>query len=199
MFYDALNKQCPLEIDPFKALVGPRPIGWISTISANGVANLAPYSFFNAVADSPALVMFSSGGHKDTLLNIAETGEFVCNLATHDLKEAMNISSGMVDRGIDEFELAGLEKAAGEMVSVPRVALSPVALECKQTSNVVLNDVNGKATGYEMVIGQVVGVYIDDAMIVEGRVEASRLQQLARHGYMDYSSVVETFRIERPT
>ena len=199
MFYDALNKQCPLEIDPFKALVGPRPIGWISTMSASGVANLAPYSFFNAVADEPPLVMFSSGGHKDTLLNIAETGEFVCNLATHDLKDAMNVTSGMVDRTVDEFELAGLEKAAGKMVSVPRVALSPVALECRHTANIPLKDVEGAATKYEMVIGQVVGIYIDDAMIIDGRVDTRSMQQLARHGYMDYSSVSELFRIERPS
>jgi len=199
MFYDALNKQCPLEIDPFKALVGPRPIGWISTISSSGVANLAPYSFFNAVADEPPLVMFSSGGHKDTLRNIAETGEFVCNLATHDLKDAMNVTAGMVDRTVDEFELAGLEKANGKMVSVPRVASSPVALECRQTLNIPLKDVDGAGTKYEVIIGQVVGVYIDDAMIIDDRVDTSSLQQLARHGYMDYSSVFETFRLERPS
>ncbi len=199
MFYDALKKQCPLEIDPFKALVGPRPIGWISTVSATGVANLAPYSFFNAVADEPPLVMFSSGGHKDTLLNIAETGEFVCNLATHQLKDAMNKTAKIVEPTVDEFELAGLEKVAGTMVSVPRVASSPVALECRQTANFPLKDVDGNPTKYEMVVGQVVGVYIDDAMITDGRVDTRSLQQLARHGYMDYSTVFDTYRIERPS
>lgn len=198
MFYDALNDKCPLDIDPFKAIVGPRPIGWISTISSAGVANLAPYSFFNAVGESPPMVMFSSAGRKDSLANIEETGEFVCNLATMALKDAMNMSAAMVDRDVDEFELAGIEKAKCNMVKVPRVALSPVALECRHTGTVPLIDVNAKASAYQMVIGQVVGVYIDDVMIKEGRVKSGALQALARHGYMDYSVANETFRIERP-
>lgn len=198
MFYNALEKQCPLQIDPFKALVGPRPIGWISSLAKDGTANLAPYSFFNAVSDDPPLVMFSSAGHKDSISNIEATGEFVCNLANWDLREAMNVSSSQVGPEIDEFELAGVDKQESTMVKPPRVAGVPVALECRFVDKIALHDVDGKKSHYELVYGQVVGVFIDDAYIVDGRVNTAALQQLARHGYMDYSVVRETFRLERP-
>lgn len=198
MFYNALEKQCPLQIDPFKALVGPRPIGWISSLAADGTANLAPYSFFNAISDDPPLVMFSSGGRKDTIANIEATGEFVCNLANWDLREAMNVSSSQVGADVDEFELAGVEKQKSTMVKPPRVAGVPVALECRYIDTIATRDLAGNAGKYAMVYGQVVGVYIDDNCIVDGRVNASALQPLARHGYMDYSVVRETFRLERP-
>lgn len=198
MFYNALENQCPLQIDPFKALVGPRPIGWISSLAADGTANLAPYSFFNAISDDPPLVMFSSGGRKDTIANIEATGEFVCNLANWNLREAMNVSSSQVGAQVDEFELAGVEKHKSAMVKPPRVAGVPVALECRYIDTIATRDLAGKTGNYAMVYGQVVGVYIDDSCIVDGRVDAQALQPLARHGYMDYSVVRETFRLERP-
>lgn len=198
MFYNALAKECPLQIDPFKALIGPRPIGWISSLATDGTANLAPYSFFNAISDDPPLVMFSSGGRKDTIANIEATGEFVCNLANWQLRAAMNASSAQVGPQVDEFELAGVEKQASSLVKVPRVAGTPVALECRYVDTLALRDLAGNACHYEVVYGQVVGVFIDDAYIVNGRVDTARLQQLARHGYMDYSVAHETFRMERP-
>ena len=133
MFYNALKNECPLQIDPFKALVGPRPIGWISSLAPDGTVNLAPYSFFNGVCDSPPMVVFSSAGRKDSIENIEKTGEFVCNLATWELRDAMNVSSAAVGSEVDEFELAGLEKIPSTMVKPPRVAGSPVALECRYT------------------------------------------------------------------
>jgi len=198
MFYNALKNECPLPIDPFKALVSPRPIGWISSLSVDGTANLAPYSFFNGVCDGPPMVMFSSAGRKDTINNIEATGEFVCNLVTWDLREGMNVSSTGVGAQVDEFELAGLEKAPSSMVKPPRVAATPVALECRYTQTVPLLDVNGVAQNYTMVIGQVVGVYIDDALIENERVQIAKAKPIARHGYMDYSVVTELFRLERP-
>ena len=198
MFYDALKKQCPLQIDPFKALVGPRPIGWISSMAPDGTANLAPYSFFNGVSDNPPMVVFSSAGRKDSIANIEKTGEFVCNLATWDLRDAMNASAAGVGAEVDEFELAGLEKAASVMVKPPRVAGSPVALECRHTQTIALQDVDGVVLNYSLVIGQVVGIYIDDALIVDDRVQISKAKPIARHGYMDYSMVTELFRLERP-
>lgn len=198
MFYNALKNECPLQIDPFKALVGPRPIGWISSLSPNGTANLAPYSFFNGVSDSPPMIAFSSAGRKDSIENIEQTGEFVCNLATWDMREAMNVSSSMVGAEVDEFDLAGLEKAPSVMVKPPRVAGTPVALECRHTQSVDMTDVDGVPLKYKLVIGQVVGVFIDDALIVDERVKIDRAKPIARHGYMDYSVVTELFRLERP-
>ena len=198
MFYNALKNECPLAIDPFKALVGPRPIGWISSLATDGTVNLAPYSFFNGVSDNPPMVVFSSAGRKDTLANIEATGEFVCNLATWDLREGMNVSSAMVGAEVDEFELAGLEKSPSEMVKPPRVKGSPVVLECQFTQTVPLVDVDGKTLRYQLVIGQVVGVYIDDELIVDERVQIAKAKPIARHGYMDYSVVTDLFRLERP-
>lgn len=198
MFYDALAGECPLQIDPLKALVGPRPIGWISSVSTDGVANLAPYSFFNMVSDAPPIVMFSSGGRKDSIENIEATGEFVCNLATYNLKDAMNATSITAGPDVDEFEVAELEKAPGQMVAVPRVKASPVALECKYLSTLPLVGLEGEKSAFEMVTGQVVGVFIDDGLIADGRVKTQELGLLARHGYMDYSAAQQIFRIERP-
>ena len=131
MHYDPVNGRHGLRFDPFKALIVPRPIGWIGTLSREGVPNLAPYSFFNAVSDHPPVVMFSSHGRKDSLRNIEATGEFTCSLATYELRERMNLSSAMVSPEVDEFELSGLTAAPGVYVKAPRVAESPGALECK--------------------------------------------------------------------
>ncbi|MGB7204068.1 MAG: flavin reductase family protein [Anderseniella sp.] len=198
MFYDARINNHGHEVDPFKALAAPRPIGWISSISKTGIVNLAPYSFFNAMSDNPHYVVFGSAGPKDSISNIQETGEFVCNMATYDLREQMNSSSAPVQRGVDEFELAGLEKAASQLVAPPRVAASPVALECKYIKTVELPGHDLARGGYAMVVGQVIGVYIDDRFIENGRVNTAAMQPIMRMGYSEYAVVKEAFRMRRP-
>ncbi|MEL6423380.1 MAG: flavin reductase family protein, partial [Pseudomonadota bacterium] len=171
MFYNATTNAHGLARDPFKALVVPRPIGWISSVSAAGRVNLAPYSYFNAMGDNPHYLVFGSGGRKDSQRNIEETGEFVVSLATHDLREAMNVSSAAVPPDVDEFELAGLEKADSHMVAPPRVAASPVAFECLHHQTVDLPGYDGAAGNYAIVIGRVVGIHIADDVIRQGRVD----------------------------
>lgn len=202
MFFETAGGQAHktegLAHNPFKALVAPRPIGWISSLDAEGRANLAPYSFFNAVDDDPPIVMFSSSGWKHTVANVEATGEFVCNLASAHLQSEMNISSAQVPAGVDEFELAGLEKAPSCLVRVPRVAAARAALECRLLRIVELTDLAGQACDARVVFGQVVGIHIDDAMVSNGRVDMSRLQLLARLGYKDYSVTSEVFEMDRP-
>lgn len=202
MFFETAGGQAHktegLAHNPFKALVAPRPIGWISSLDAEGRANLAPYSFFNAVDDDPPIVMFSSSGWKHTVANVEATGEFVCNLASAHLQSEMNISSAQVPAGVDEFELAGLEKAPSRLVRVPRVAAARAALECRLLRIVELTDLAGQACDARVVFGQVVGIHIDDTMVTNGRVDMSRLQLLARLGYKDYSVTSEVFEMDRP-
>ena len=198
MFYNAIDGSHGLERDPFKALVAPRPIGWISTVGPDGVVNLAPYSFFNAISDKPPYVMFSSAGRKDTLRNAEETGEFVCSLATYDLRDQMNTTSASVAPDVDEMTLAGLTAAPSRLVKPPRVAESPVAFECKYFKTVELPAHNGPSNQYAVVIGGVVGIHIDDDAIVDGRVDVTRLRPIARLGYMDYAVVDSVFSLERP-
>lgn len=198
MFYNAIDGTHGLEHDPFKALVAPRPIGWISTLGPDGVVNLAPYSFFNAISDKPPYVMFSSAGRKDSLRNAEETGEFVCSLATYDLRDQMNATSASVAPDVDEMTLAGLTAAPSRLVKPPRVAESPVAFECKYAKTVDLPTHNGAANQYAVVIGSVVGIHIDKSAIVDGRVDVTRLRPIARLGYMDYAVVDSVFSLERP-
>ncbi|OKL45204.1 flavin reductase family protein [Pseudovibrio exalbescens] len=197
MFYKT-NEPHGLPHNPFKALVAPRPIGWISSKSASGALNLAPYSFFNAVCDTPPIVMFSSSGYKDSVANIEATGEFVCNLATQHLQDAMNTSSKMVDSDVSEFDLAGLDTATCEIVRVPRVEAAKAALECKALSIQRLVDLAGEETNSWVVFGQVVGVHIDDDVLVDGLIDMSRLKLLSRLGYMDYAVIDEVFAMPRP-
>jgi flavin reductase (DIM6/NTAB) family NADH-FMN oxidoreductase RutF len=201
MHYDTAKRDHGLPHDPFKALVVPRPIGWVSTIGKDGVANLAPYSFFNAVSDRPPMLMFSSGGRKDSLRNIEDSGEFTCSVASWALREAMNLSSAPVAPGVDEFELAGLTKAPSRWVKPPRVAEAPAAFECKLWQLLPLPSAKpGGASAYTMVIGTVVGVYIDDAFITDGIVQSGAMRPLARLGYMDYSVLTPEamFTMNRP-
>jgi flavin reductase (DIM6/NTAB) family NADH-FMN oxidoreductase RutF len=201
MHYDARKRDHGLRYDPFKALVAPRPIGWIGSVDAHGRANLAPYSFFNAVSDRPPMVMFSSGGHKDSLRNIEANGEFTCSLATWSLREAMNLSSAPVASQVDEFELAQLRSAPSRFVRAPRVAASPAALECKLWKMQELPAPAGRPeAAYTVVFGEVVGVYIDDAFIRDGMVQTGAMQPIARMGYMEYSAVSPdtVFRLNRP-
>ena len=197
MFYEA-DKAHGLPHNPFKAIVVPRPIGWVSTRSKDGVANLAPYSFFNAVCDTPPMVMFSSTGYKDSVRNIEETGEFVCNQACLDLVEAMNTSSSAVPSDVNEFELARITEVDCELISAPRVLEAKTALECKLINVQRLKDLAGQDTENWVVFGQVVGVHIDDTLLVDGQLDTARMKPLARLGYMDYSVVDHVFQVERP-
>ena len=200
MFYRPNIDDHGLPHNPFKAIVSPRPIGWISTVDAKGRANLAPYSFFNAVTDNPPMVMFASTGAKpdqayakDSVANIREAGEFVVNIVSLTLKDQMNSSSGALAAGMDEFEHAGITKADCNIVKAPRVAASPAALECKLFKIIDLPGENNV-----MVLGEVVGVHLDDTVIVNGIFDVTRYTPLARLGYKDYTSVTDIFALDRP-
>ena len=201
MFYTPEKRdRAVLRHDPFKAIIAPRPIGWVTTMSEAGAVNLAPYSFFNAFADRPPILAFSSVGVKDSLAFIQETGEFVWNMPTWDLRHAMNETSATLPRGENEFMHAGLEMAACNLVKPPRVAKSPVAMECKVTSVQELKDVEGKGIDYWLVLGQVVGVHIDPAFIDEdGELQITEIKPIARCGGLgDYAVVDSLFQMERP-
>ncbi|MFY8112929.1 MAG: flavin reductase family protein [Rhabdaerophilum sp.] len=199
MFYEPRLRNHGLPHDPFKSLVAPRPIGWISTVSAAGAPNLAPYSFFNAFSDRPAIVGFSSVGMKDSAANAEETGEFVCNVVIKAQVEAMNRSSAPYPRGVNEFEKAGLGMEPSRLVRPPRVKGAAAALECKVTSIQNLRGLDGQEGPYFLVLGEVVGVHIDDAFIRDGKVDSSAMNHLARLGYMEYAAVESVFSLERPT
>lgn len=185
--------------DPFKAIVAPRPIGWISTRDRQGRVNLAPYSFFNAFSDEPPVVGFSSSGRKDSLRNAEETGEFVANLATKPLADAMNLSSASVAHGVDELALAGLTAAPCRLVSAPRVAESPAALECRLIRLIPIPDMDGNDTRNILVLGQVVGVHLDPACLKDGLFDMTRARTIARCGYLgDYAEVDHLFQMMRP-
>ena len=201
MFYDTDANKHGMKHDPFKALVVPRPIGWISTISNEGVANIAPYSFFNAMGEKPHYVAFSSAGMKDSLKNINQNGEFVCSLANWDLRYEMNTSSAAVPYGVDEFPLSGLTAAPCRLVKPPRVKEAPAAFECKLWQVIDLpGQKEGSASVYSMVIGRVVGIHIDDKYVKDGRVDTGAMRPIARLGYMDYGVInpENVFTINRP-
>jgi flavin reductase (DIM6/NTAB) family NADH-FMN oxidoreductase RutF len=197
MFYDAIENRHGLPNDPFKAIVAPRPIGWVSSVSQAGIANLAPYSFFNAIAESPHYVVFGSGGLKDSLRNIEATAEFAINIATYDLRERMNLSSARVSPDVDEFALAGLTSAPCRLIKPPRVAESPAALECRLHRIVPLPDDRREAQDWA-IIGRVIGIHIDDRFIRDGRVDTAAMKPIARLGYSEYTTVETAWRMRRP-
>jgi len=180
--------------------VAPRPIGWISSMSATGEINLAPYSYFNGVSSRPPIVMFASEGRKDSLTFIEETKEFVCNLAVFELREAMNQTSAPLERGVNEMARAGLKAAPSRLVRPPRVAASPCALECKWLKTVSLFDIEGRALDNHVVIGQVVGVHIDEHFIRDGLLDTAAMQPIARAGYHEYfvATPQTRFALKRP-
>lgn len=198
MFYETAKRNHGLPHDPFKAIVAPRPIGWITSVSARGEINLAPYSFFNGVSTFPPLVMFSSEGFKDSVANIRETKEFVCNLATWDLREQMNTTSASLPRDINEMEVAGLTAVPAKLVKPPRVAESPCAMECRLTQIVPLEYLEGEKRDTHAVFGQVVGIHIDERFIRNGLLDTAAMKPIARCGYQDYSVLDETFTMVRP-
>lgn len=187
--------------DPFKAIVGPRPVGWISSCNAEGRVNLAPYSYFNAFHDKPPVIAFGSTGWKDSIRNIEQTGEFVASLATRPLAEAMNRSAAPVPPDVNEFELAGLTAGPCRLVRPPRVAESPTALECRLLQVLRLQDLEGRQLDGWMVLGQVVAVHIDRAYLKDGLFDTGAARPIMRAGYL--SDYVETtpetmFRMIRP-
>ncbi|WP_172296516.1 flavin reductase family protein [Pseudoruegeria sp. HB172150] len=199
MFYEPKDGH-GLPHNPFNAVVTPRPIGWISSRDADGRDNLAPYSFFNAVAYVPPQVMFAStsgkadrGDTKDSVGNIRETGVFCVNIVEYAMRDAMNVTSASLPREVDEFERAGLEKAECETVACARVVGAPASLECRMTQIVQLEG----ETNW-MVLGEVTGVHLRDDCMVDGRFDITRYQPLTRLGYRDYARIADLFSLKRP-
>lgn len=186
--------------DPIKAIIAPRPIGWFTTVDAQGRVNLAPYSFFNVFAASnPIILAFSSEGKKDTASNIEATGEFVYNLATRPLAEAMNASSAPLPHGVNEMERAGLTPLPSTRIRPPRVAESPVTMECKLLEMKHLHDLEGRVLSNILILGQVVAVHIDTACLTDGVFDITAARTIARCGYQgDYAEVTQTFQMLRP-
>jgi flavin reductase (DIM6/NTAB) family NADH-FMN oxidoreductase RutF len=203
MFYQPKDGH-GLPHDPFKAIVAPRPIGWISTVDTEGRPNLAPYSFFNGCGDRPPMVMFAQTGAKkagvlvkDTVANARETGEFACNVVGLALKDAMNATTEAFEAGVDEFERAGLTKAPGRTIKAPHVAEAPAVLECR-THQVLELPAWQDGWVNVMVIGEVIGVHIRDEHLHEGILDVLSYNPVSRMGYMDYSTVTEKWSMRRP-
>ena len=185
--------------DPFKAIIAPRPIGWISSIDAEGRVNLAPYSFFNGFASNPPVIGFSNEGRKDSLKNVEATGEFVANLVSANLAKEMNITAASVAHGVDEMKLAGLDAAPSTLVRPPRIARAIAALECKVTQIIQVQRIGGALLDTWLVLGEVIGVHIDDVFLVDGIFDTLAAHPIARMGYRgDYTEVVNKFEMIRP-
>lgn len=198
MFYETAANRHGLSHDPFKAIVSPRPIGWIGSLAKDGSYNLAPYSFFNAISDTPKLVMFSSSGHKDSVANIEETGVFTANFVSRDLADKMNMTSISAPRGESEFEIAGLTPVVGTLVAAPFVAEAYAALECKVTEMFQPKTLTGDLSESYMVIGQVVGIHIREEAVRDGRFDMAKVRPIGRMGYMDYCDSGDVFEMFRP-
>jgi flavin reductase (DIM6/NTAB) family NADH-FMN oxidoreductase RutF len=201
-FRAGLHKEAGLSFSPIKAIVSPRPIGWISSCGKDGSINLAPYSYFNAISEMPPMVMFSSAPsgnaqHKDSLRNVIETEEFVVNVVSAALGDVMNITSADLAYGQNEFTAAGLEMADCNTVKVPRVAAAPAALECKLWKVIELPKPETGGTGV-MVIGTITGIHIADETVKDGKIDVTSYQPLARLGYMDYARINDVFAMPRP-
>ena len=204
MFYEPKDGH-GLPHDPYKAIVAPRPIGWVSTLGTEGRANLAPYSFFNGCGDRPPYVMFAQTGPKkpggllikDTVANARETGEFACSVVSEALKDAMNVSTEAFDEGVDEFEKAGLAKGEGRAIKVPHVANAPAVLECR-THQII--DLPAWQDGWMniVVIGEVVGVHVREEYLVDGVLDVTTYNPVARMGYKDYTTVKDKWEMDRP-
>ena len=205
MFYDTARRDHGMTVDPWTALVVPRPIGWISTIDGQGRVNLAPYSFYNAVSGSPPMVYFSTTGTygdsptKHSRRNAEETGEFVVNMVSAELAKEMNVTTTMVDYGVDEMKLAGLVAAPSRYVKPPRVAASPIALECKYWKTIEMPAEEGREKQQSSVVfGRVVGIHVADSIIKNGRIETLAFKPLARLGYSEYTTTENVWRMARP-
>ena len=203
MFYQVNKNDHGLACDPFKSCVVPRPIGWISTMSLDGVPNLAPYSQFQILTFDPPYVMFAAnqktdGNRKDSVVNAEQSGEFVYNMATYDLREAVNISAQEVPPDVDEFELAGVGKAPSKMVKPYRVKESPAQYECRYHQTLRLRG-SGVIGTVDVVIGEVLAVHIKDAFILpDGKLDVIRMKPIGRLGYYDYTCVESIFEMVIP-
>ena len=201
MFYETRARdKSILPHDPFKAIIAPRPIGWISTRAKDGRINLAPYSFFNAFASvETPIVGFSSEGFKDSAAFAEESGEFVYNLASHDLMQPMSETSAPLPRGVSEFEHAGLAMAPCKLVKAPRVAAAHASLECKLTQVIRLKRRDGADLENYLLLGEVVAFHLDDALIRDGRFDTAGARPVARCGYQDYAVVEALIALPRPS
>ena len=203
MFYEPKNGY-PFEIDPFNALVFPRPIGWISSLSQKGIPNLAPYSFFNAVAYTPPQVMFAASfkpntnTYKDSVENILKTKEFVVNFVTIAMSEKMNLSSIDAHRDIDEFYFSKIKKRKSKKVQPFSVADSPVNLECKFLQKVDLKSSIKNKYHNKIIIGEVIGIYINNQFVKKNRIDSTAMQLVGRLGYSEYTTVRTKFKMKRP-
>lgn len=203
MFYEAKRNDHGLQFDPFKSCVVPRPIGWISTLSHEGIPNLAPYSQFQNLTFDPPYVMFAAnqktdGSRKDSVVNAEQCGEFVYNMATYDLREAVNQSSQEVPPDVDEFELSGVTKKPSTIVKPFRVAESPIQFECRYHQTLRLPG-NGVMGTVDVVIGEVLGVHIKDEYIMpDGKLDILKMRPIARLGYYDYSCIDSIFEMVIP-
>ncbi|KAJ6035763.1 hypothetical protein N7540_000042 [Penicillium herquei] len=202
MFYQPGITDHGLPHDPFKACVVPRPIGWISTMNKEGQPNLAPYSQFSNLTFDPPRVMFSANqtvqeNRKDTVVNAEQTGKFVWNLATWDLREAVNISAEQVPYGVDEFERAGLAKELGTVTGIPMVRDSPVKLECEWETTLKIRG-NPPMGSVDLVIGRVVGIHIKDEVLTNGLIDVGKTKPIARCGYYQYAVLEKTFDMVIP-
>ena len=203
MFYQPGKTNHGLPHDPFKSCVIPRPIGWISSLAPDGVANLAPFSQFQNLTFDPPYVMFAAnqkvaGTRKDSAYNAEQTGEFVWNMATYDLREAVNISGIEVPADTDEFDLAGVTKAPSHLIKPPRVAESPIHFECSYHSTLRLPGNKGLGS-VDIVIGKVLAIHIsDDVLTADGLIDVVKIRPIARLGYYDYTSIESVFRMEIP-
>jgi len=197
MFYDTKLNNHGLKSNPFKACIVPRPIGWISTINEAGIINVAPYSYFNAVADIPPTIMFASGfnpdgSDKDSLKNIEVTREFVVNIASFDSREMMNCSSSSLPHGVSEAEAFSIETSPSHFVKPPRIKAAHISFECKYLKTVEI------PASSKIILGTVVGIYIDDEIITEDRVDIQKLKPIARLGYNEYAVIEQVFKMNRP-
>jgi flavin reductase (DIM6/NTAB) family NADH-FMN oxidoreductase RutF len=205
MFYDTARRDHGMTQDPLTALIVPRPIGWISTLDGQGRVNLAPYSFYNAVSASPPMIYFSTTGTygdnptKHSRRNAEETGEFVVNMVSAALAKQMNITTSMVDYGVDEMKLAGLTPSPSRYVKPPRVAESPIALECKYWKTIEMPIEEGREKQQATVVfGRVVGIHVDDSIVKNGRIDTLAFKPVARLGYSEYTTTENVWRMPRP-
>lgn len=198
MFYDTKLNNHKMKYNPFKACLVPRPIAWISSINEEGIVNVAPYSYFNAVADIPPTIMFSSsakadGFDKDSLRNIEASGEFVVNIASYHLRDQLNQSSKPLNHGVSEAEVFAIETAPSIMIKPPRIKQAAISFECNYLQTIELEEAKTK-----IILGQVIGIYIDDEIISDGKVDITKLKPLARLGYNEYTFIEKTFTMDRP-
>lgn len=201
MFYNTEENNHNLLYNPFKSCIVPRPIGWISTISKNKIVNIAPFSYFNAVSDSPPVLMFSSsfktdGSDKDTVRNIEETGEFVFNIVTYDLQQQMLKSSTPLPYDVSEALEYNIETSDSLIVKPPRIKSSPINLECKYIKNTTLS-IGNKSCGVKVIFGHVVGVHIDDSIIEDGKINIKKIRPISRLGYDQYAVIDEIFSMRK--